>query len=509
MSTRPLPTREELLELSDLTLAGYVRYPARWGGAVRDEDRLVLFAGPHRQPNPCRNGVLRLDPAIPVDEPRRRAAAFFGPRKSGYALWAREDRDGDLDAFAAQAGLRELERLPQLVLTELPEYKPAPEGVEIRRAADQRAREDHLDLAANAWGMAGLPREVAARMFFRPRKPHRPQRSGVRRLLRRAAGVGGDGARQPRRGAGLPGRHDPPSRAGAEAARARAPRSDPEPRGELLLRRARARLRRTRGDDLRWPDLTPRRPGLGGDRLPPVHPVRTLPRAHAAGGAMSPRIMGDAAVPPRPDPLDNEQRALKRNVAEFARDVIDRDLERRDREAEFSAELWRRCAELGIQGLPVPTEHGGLGASAVTTAAALQGFGYGSADNGLIFALNAHMWACETPIIKFGTEEQKRRYLPSMCDGTLIAAHAMTEPDSKTFASNAPDSGTDLDVAMTKLHLSESLVQSSLDALQIHGGSGYMTETGLERDVRDAIGARIYSGTSDLQRNVIEAQLGL
>ena len=53
---------------------------------------------------------------------------------------------------------------------------------------------------------------------------------------------------------------------------------------------------------------------------------------------------------------------------------------------------------------------------------------------------------------------------------------------------------TDLDAAMTKLHLSEALVQSSLDALQIHGGSGYMTESGLERDVRDALGGRIYSG---------------
>jgi alkylation response protein AidB-like acyl-CoA dehydrogenase len=68
---------------------------------------------------------------------------------------------------------------------------------------------------------------------------------------------------------------------------------------------------------------------------------------------------------------------------------------------------------------------------------------------------------------------------------------------------------TDLDAAMTKLHLSESLVKSSLDAVQIHGGSGYVSETGLERDVRDALGSRIYSGTSDMQRNVIARHLGL
>jgi alkylation response protein AidB-like acyl-CoA dehydrogenase len=68
---------------------------------------------------------------------------------------------------------------------------------------------------------------------------------------------------------------------------------------------------------------------------------------------------------------------------------------------------------------------------------------------------------------------------------------------------------TDLDAAMTKLHLSECFVQSSLDALQIHGGYGYMTEYGLEREVRDALATKLYSGTSDLQRNVIAAQLGL
>jgi hypothetical protein len=71
------------------------------------------------------------------------------------------------------------------------------------------------------------------------------------------------------------------------------------------------------------------------------------------------------------------------------------------------------------------------------------------------------------------------------------------------------ETATDLDAALTKLHLSECLVNSSLDALQIHGGAGYMSETGLERDVRDALGGRIYSGTSEMQRNVIARHLGL
>jgi alkylation response protein AidB-like acyl-CoA dehydrogenase len=66
-----------------------------------------------------------------------------------------------------------------------------------------------------------------------------------------------------------------------------------------------------------------------------------------------------------------------------------------------------------------------------------------------------------------------------------------------------------MDSAMVKLYLSESFLQSSLDALQIHGGYGYMTESELEREVRDAIASRIYSGTSEIQRNIVAAQLGL
>jgi len=68
---------------------------------------------------------------------------------------------------------------------------------------------------------------------------------------------------------------------------------------------------------------------------------------------------------------------------------------------------------------------------------------------------------------------------------------------------------TALDSAITKLYISESYVQSSLDALQVHGGYGYMKEYELERDVRDAIASRIYSGTSDVQRNIVASSLGL
>src|SRR5207248_813737 len=105
-----------------------------------------------------------------------------------------------------------------------------------------------------------------------------------------------------------------------------------------------------------------------------------------------------------------------------------------DHDAPFTRETWRKCADLGLLGLPVPSEYGGAGADTVTIAAALEGLGYGCSDNGLIFSVNAQIWSCEVPIVRFGTDAQRRRYLPGLCDGSLIAAHGMSEPDSGSDA---------------------------------------------------------------------------
>jgi alkylation response protein AidB-like acyl-CoA dehydrogenase len=346
---------------------------------------------------------------------------------------------------------------------------------------------------------------------------------------------------------------------------------------------------------------------------------------------------------------------------------------------EWFKTAWKKCAEFGIQGLPLSQAFGGTGASCLTVVAALEALGYACSDNGFIFSLNAHMWACQHPIARFGSEAQKARYLPGMANGSLIGAHAMSEPGagsdafslrttatpsgdvyllrgSKTFVSNAPladvfiafarkpgstgfsglscfilerdtpglrvgsplkkmglhssrmaevffddcevpnanllgrhglgmpiftaamelersmilastigamertlerslayarerrqfdqpigkfqavshplvdmklrletarlllyrlawliDNGRPaaLDSALVKLYLSETYLATSLEALQIHGGYGYMTETGLEAEVRDALAARLYSGTSEIQRNLAARHLGL
>ncbi|MDH3208128.1 MAG: acyl-CoA dehydrogenase, partial [Gemmatimonadota bacterium] len=66
-----------------------------------------------------------------------------------------------------------------------------------------------------------------------------------------------------------------------------------------------------------------------------------------------------------------------------------------------------------------------------------------------------------------------------------------------------------MDAAMVKVYVSEALVESARDVMQIFGGYGYCTEYEIERAVRDALGSTLYSGTSEMQRNIIGGWLGL
>jgi alkylation response protein AidB-like acyl-CoA dehydrogenase len=79
----------------------------------------------------------------------------------------------------------------------------------------------------------------------------------------------------------------------------------------------------------------------------------------------------------------------------------------------------------------------------------------------------------------------------------------------KTAWMRANGQRADLEGSIVKLFVSESWTESSIDQLLVHGGAGYMIETGVERDIRDAMGSRIYSGTNDIQRNLVARSLGL
>lgn len=130
----------------------------------------------------------------------------------------------------------------------------------------------------------------------------------------------------------------------------------------------------------------------------------------------------------------SEQILLKEEIVRFAQQELNSGLCERDRKGEMSPENWSKCADFGILGLSVPEAFGGSGADILTTMLAMEGLGYGCKDNGLIFGLNAQMWSVQHPILFFGTDEQKERYLPALCSGKIVGAHAMSEPDSGSDA---------------------------------------------------------------------------
>jgi alkylation response protein AidB-like acyl-CoA dehydrogenase len=132
--------------------------------------------------------------------------------------------------------------------------------------------------------------------------------------------------------------------------------------------------------------------------------------------------------------LTDDQRLFRDEIVRFAQRELSPGAEERDRNQAFPRDLWLRCGEMGLQGLPVPEEWGGSGADPITTVVVLEALGYGCDDGGLVFALCAHLLACVVPIWKHGSEEQKRRYLPDLCSGVRIAVNGMTEPASGSDA---------------------------------------------------------------------------
>lgn len=128
-----------------------------------------------------------------------------------------------------------------------------------------------------------------------------------------------------------------------------------------------------------------------------------------------------------------EQEELHQAAIEFGRS-LGKNTRERDHQSVFNREDWQRCAEFGIQGLFVPQDYGGMGMDLMTSIYVLEGLGYGCPDNGLTFALNGQMWSVEEPLLNFGSEAQKQRYLSKLCSGEMIAAHGMTEPQSGSDA---------------------------------------------------------------------------
>ncbi|GHD88845.1 L-prolyl-[peptidyl-carrier protein] dehydrogenase [Streptomyces naganishii] len=134
--------------------------------------------------------------------------------------------------------------------------------------------------------------------------------------------------------------------------------------------------------------------------------------------------------------FDAETEDMRDMVVRFARRELDppRDFASLDDDGADFRRRWRLAGKQGLVGTTVPDEHGGSGLDAVAAAAAMEALGYGCSDTGFAFSVAAHLFAGVMPVVEFGTEAQKKEWLPALASGEAIAAHAVTEPEAGSDA---------------------------------------------------------------------------
>ena len=99
-----------------------------------------------------------------------------------------------------------------------------------------------------------------------------------------------------------------------------------------------------------------------------------------------------------------------------------------DEKEEFAWPIWEKFKEFGLLGFPFPEDYGGQGAGALATTVAWEALGLAGVDGGMVMSLSAHTILCGVPLMTFGTEDQKKRYLTKLATGEMIGCFAITEP---------------------------------------------------------------------------------
>ena len=130
--------------------------------------------------------------------------------------------------------------------------------------------------------------------------------------------------------------------------------------------------------------------------------------------------------------LTDEQELIRRTVRDFAESRVAPVAEELDREARFPYELVAELAELGLMGLPIPEEYGGAGGDTVSYAITIEELT--RIDSSVAITVAAHTSLGTMPIYLFGSEEQKREWLPRLASGEGLAAFGLTEPDAGSDA---------------------------------------------------------------------------
>lgn len=143
--------------------------------------------------------------------------------------------------------------------------------------------------------------------------------------------------------------------------------------------------------------------------------------------------VSDNDVLPFGDFFTEEHHAIREAIRDFATREIAPKAHAVDQEARFPIETFKELGKLGYLGLPIGSEYGGAGADYRSYVIAVEEIGRACGSTGLSYA--AHVSLGTNPIYKFGTEEQKKKYVPKLCSGEYIGCWALTEPGTGSDAS--------------------------------------------------------------------------
>lgn len=130
--------------------------------------------------------------------------------------------------------------------------------------------------------------------------------------------------------------------------------------------------------------------------------------------------------------LSEEHEMIRKMVRDFAKNEVAPTAAERDEEERFDRALFDQMAELGLTGIPWPEEYGGIGSDYLAYVIAIEELSRVCASTGV--TLSAHTSLAGWPIFKFGTEEQKQKFLRPMAEGTKIGAYGLTEASSGSDA---------------------------------------------------------------------------
>ncbi len=131
--------------------------------------------------------------------------------------------------------------------------------------------------------------------------------------------------------------------------------------------------------------------------------------------------------------LNEDHIMMRKMIRDFSEEEVAPGLEERDEHEEFPVDLWKKCGALGLGGITFPEEYGGVGADYISYAITVEELSRVDASLGV--TISAHSSLCANPIYKFGTEEQKQKYLLPLATGEKLGAFGLTESMAGSDAS--------------------------------------------------------------------------